>query len=188
MRSEEDSFWPNGFLALEGASCEINSILTVEKCLWSENRGKIPWLRAGRVCLHNSCSSGKSLAAHGWNWKIVFWQQWFGFGMNVSLNRLEKHNPKIPENHDCFFFRFFPKPFLVICFLRGTFIHASIANTVRAWGFIRKLPPPQSVRSLVDPVKQGEVSQMITLPETNSKSPRKKTPGSQEIPVGNHHF
>lgn len=42
-------------------------------------------LRADRVCLHNSCSSGKSLAAHGWNWKIVSWQHLFGFVMNASL-------------------------------------------------------------------------------------------------------
>ena len=60
--------------------------------------------------------------------------------------------------HTTCFFSFFQtfQPVLLFCFLRGTFIHVSIANTARAWGFIRNLLPPQSVRSLFDPVKQGE--------------------------------
>lgn len=120
-------------------------------------------LRADRVCLHNSCSSGKSLAAHGWNWKIVSWQHLFGFVMNASLKGAWNTWPWSHLNTRLCFSLFSQKfqPCLGFCFLRGTFIHVSIANTVWAWGFIRNLLPPQSVRSLFDLVKQGELWQTL---------------------------
>ena len=146
------SFVQTIFWHLKVQAARESFILIVEKCLWFNYRGKI-------LCRMPESRQGLSPQ------QLQQWQESSSTWVKLETRFLAafvwlcdeclfkgslKHMTLKSFKHTTVFSLFSQtfQPCLGFCFLRGTFIHVSIANTVRAWGFIRNLLPPQSVRSL----------------------------------------